>query len=107
MFYQFRQNNSGGSFDEPAINVIVEASSAVEANEIAQQHGIYFDGCDSGTDCSCCGDRWSPASEYDASERPQVYDAVLTEDIVKEPPEDAPFKRLYEGILWAKVIRKS
>jgi len=34
-YYMFRQNNSGGSFRTPAINVIVEASSKDEANYIA------------------------------------------------------------------------
>lgn len=63
MFYAFRQNNTGGSFDydnERGITevVIVEADSAEEANNRAEQIGIYFGGVDSGDDCPCCGDRW-------------------------------------------------
>ena len=62
MFYVYRQNNSGGSFRPPAINVIVEASSAVEADSIAEGVGIYFDGRPG--DCiSCCGYRWDQASD--------------------------------------------
>lgn len=60
MFYVYRQNNSGGSFRPPAINVIVEASSAVEADSIAEGVGIYFNGED---DCPCCGYRWDQASD--------------------------------------------
>ena len=63
MFYVYRQNNSGGSFRPPAINVIVEAPSAAEADTIAEGLGLYFDGAG---DCPCCGDRWYNASEvYD------------------------------------------
>lgn len=70
-FYRFHQNNSGGDFLAPAIDVWVEASSADEANRIAQDNGIYFDGIDSDTDCWCCGDRWYPADEADAYAAPE------------------------------------
>lgn len=58
MFYPFRQNNSGGEFKPPAIYVYVEAESEEDANRTAQDY-IYFNGCEYGRDCSCCGDRWS------------------------------------------------
>lgn len=63
LWYEFRQNNSGGSFvfDETSgisVHVIVEADSAADANERARRIGLYFDGCESGADCDCCGDRW-------------------------------------------------
>ena len=61
MFYTFSQNNSGGSFDIDhmlAHFVIIEADTAEEANTIAESVGIYFNGCDEGMDCDCCGDRW-------------------------------------------------
>lgn len=61
MFYQFDQNNSGGSFSDPAIHVFVEADSAEEANSQAQLHGLSFDMSDS---CECCGPRWSEVSEW-------------------------------------------
>lgn len=62
-FYEYRQNNSGGGFDfddEAGIAqyVIVEADSARQADAKAQDIGLYFDGIESGSDCSCCGDRW-------------------------------------------------
>lgn len=58
MFYTYRQNNSGGSWHEPAITVIVEANSPDEANTQAVLNGVYFNGVTAGSDCECCGDRW-------------------------------------------------
>lgn len=57
MFYRFGQNNPGGFFDGPQV-LIVEASSSQEAEELATEAGVYFDGVASGRDCECCGDRW-------------------------------------------------
>ncbi len=70
-FYTFHQNNSGGSFTEPAIKLIVEASNADEAANIAIDNGVYFNGVDFGSDCPCCGDRWT---DYpDESDEPEIY----------------------------------
>jgi hypothetical protein len=80
MFFDFNQNNSGGSFHKPAIHVIIEATSAEDANNRAEEHGLYFNGCDSGLDCSCCGDRWYPQySGEKGNEVPSVYDEPLTD----------------------------
>lgn len=67
-YYEFSQNNSGGSFDfdeELGITtrVFIEAYDAVDANHRAERIGIYFDGIDSGQDCACCGDRWYSVEE--------------------------------------------
>lgn len=56
MFYHYSQNNSGGFFTKPAINVIIEAASSEQADVRAQDHGLYFGG---EGDCPCCGDRWN------------------------------------------------
>lgn len=59
--YMYDQNNSGGSFVVDlnlSHRVVIEATSETEAEEIALDLGIYFDGCNEGTDCPCCGDRW-------------------------------------------------
>lgn len=74
-FYTFDQNNSGGEFiiDRQAgiaPYVIIEADSPKEANEKAEEIGLYFDG---GGDCPCCGNRWSEVSSYDGKESPKVY----------------------------------
>lgn len=90
MFYTFRQNNSFGTFeyDETrgiAVNVIVEANSAEDANVRAEAIGLYFDGAG---DCPCCGNRWHEQytfqSEDPGTEVPSVY-----EDEVK-PGETFP-----------------
>ena len=72
-WFEYDQNNSGGSFDiDPRSGlgprVWIEAASDTEAQERALSLGIYFDGCDEGHDCDCCGDRWyrvwGAGSEY-------------------------------------------
>lgn len=78
-YFTYNQNNSGGSFsynEKAGIGhfVIVEAIDADHANARAQQIGIYFDGCEIGMDCSCCGDRWSAAwSDEKGTDVPMVY----------------------------------
>ena len=62
-FFDYRQNNSGGSFDfndndGVSLIVVIEADDAQSANRKAKDIGLYFDG--SG-DCSTCGYRWSDA----------------------------------------------
>lgn len=64
MFYGYDQNNSGGTYSTPIIQLWVEADSPQEADQLAQRHGVYFDGVDLGLDCECCGDRWSRASKW-------------------------------------------
>jgi hypothetical protein len=83
-FYTFSQNNSGGSFDHDAkagigYCVCVEATSPDEAVARAERIGVYFNGCDSGMDCPCCGDRWSDyLGKDDATAEPEKYGSPLT-----------------------------
>lgn len=75
-FYTFRQNNSGGRWQtDPdkgvSVEVTIEADDHVRANIIARRYvGIYFDGCDDGIDCDCCGDRWYRVRDYDGQDTP-------------------------------------
>ncbi len=65
-FYRYIQNNSGGDFivdTNLTRNVYIEANSIDEANKFAENLGVYFNGCDLGIDCFCCGDRWSEPQE--------------------------------------------
>jgi hypothetical protein len=82
-YFHFSQNNSGGSFqidDNVAHHVIVQAHTAEEANRRAEDIGIYFDGCNFGRDCPCCGDRWSRQWANDkGDDTPMIY---------KDKPED-------------------
>lgn len=60
-FYEISQNNSGGSFtvdNKLCHRLFIEAESSDEASSIAEDLGCYWDGCDTGSDCPCCGDRW-------------------------------------------------
>ena len=70
-YYEFYQNNSGGSYvqnDEVDCLVFIEATSAAEANS-------KFDSLDndSGNYCDCCGVRWTEAWEEDGHETPYTY----------------------------------
>jgi hypothetical protein len=70
-FYEFEQNNPGGRLDVDDIlchRIFIEAESYDEANKIAEDLGIYFDGVEEGMDCECCGDRWCPA--YSTIDKP-------------------------------------
>ena len=77
MFYTFNQNNSGGSFKGPHY-IIIEANSAQEANSLAQNHTVYFDGCREGIDCSCCGDRWHKV-DGSGNKLPSIYGTEVPE----------------------------
>lgn len=62
MFYEFKQNNSGGHFvvnDKLCNRVVIEADNEYEAINKAEWLGCYWYGVREGRDCSCCGDRWN------------------------------------------------
>lgn len=96
-FFTFNQNNSGGSFSFDANRgishyVIIEAESAEDANVRAESAGLYFNGCDEGMDCKCCGDRWYPT--YDKGDKvPSIYGTPITKPFdvytlwMKDKPE--------------------
>lgn len=61
MFYEFSQNNSGGSFvvnESLTHRLFIEADNVIEAQYKAEQLGCYWNGVEDGMDCECCGDRW-------------------------------------------------
>ena len=61
-WFQFYQNNSGGFFkvdDKVCHRLFIEAEIFYEAVDKAEELGCYWDGVAKGTDCPCCGDRWS------------------------------------------------
>ena len=73
MFFGFTQNNSGGWFevdDSAGIGpeVWIESNNLDHAIRRALEIGLYFDGLQTGRDCSCCGARWSKPWEEDESE---------------------------------------
>jgi hypothetical protein len=99
-FFHYSQNNSGGSFDYDSKagisnHVIIEARDADEANYLAERIGLYFDGCDSGRDCDCCGDRWTRPYRDDGSEFPEVYGKDVSSGVI--PSEKWQFKWREKG----------
>lgn len=76
-FYEYRQNNSGGSFDmDLGENVYVQANDAEEANSIALNNGIYFDGVYYERDCACCGDRWYEADNHNMTPLERIFTKI-------------------------------
>ena len=70
-YFKFNQNNSFGVFHGTPL-VFVQADNAADANRVAQDHGVYFNGVADGVDCDCCGDRWYPVSDDDAQDQPSA-----------------------------------
>lgn len=67
-WYEWTQNNSGGSFDvddKITHRLFIEAETKDEAEAKAESIGVYYDGCQSGMDCECCGDRWYEGHELE------------------------------------------
>lgn len=113
-FYEFCQNNSGGSFDvneHITHRVLIEANDADEAIDIAESLGIYFDGVENGMDCECCGDRWyrpwsdngkefpyryGTFNKKDAESIQEKYDAEMVETAHKNPYGDKRYDVLFE-----------
>lgn len=80
-FYNFNQNNSGGSFavdENLCAYVIVEALNVEHAIARAENIGIYFNGVEDGIDCECCGDRWSTPWD-DGTDTPTIYGEPASE----------------------------
>ena len=85
-FFEFSQNNSGGSFVYDKKRglthyVIIEARDGKDANRLAEDIGIYFNGCDDdGPDCPCCGDRWHPVWDRDKGDKvPSMFGKPIEE----------------------------
>ena len=97
-FYHFNQNNSGGVFvrDEHVCHhVIIEANDHVEANSKAVGIGIYFNGCETGDDCGCCGDRWSSQWGGDGERSPHIYGKPIEETNDMFTPVGEVYARVY------------
>lgn len=79
-FFEYYQNNSGGRFmvtENLTRRVIVEAHDAPHADLRLTQLGGYFDGCATGSDCDCCGDRWYRAYD-DGDPEPPVLEVTTS-----------------------------
>lgn len=105
MFYTYSQNNSGGSFIGPALYVVVEADNSEEADSIAEENGLYFDGCEKGVDCDCCGDRWSRAWGG-GKEKPMIYDKEVSEETTNVGGFATSSSWVEEAGAFIKIFRK-
>lgn len=110
MFYNFDQNNSGGSFvtnDKVCHYVIIEADNAKQANDKAENIGIYFNGAEDDIDCPCCDDRWYSQWDDDAGEEtPMIYGLQPSEYSDYFAKENEVYCRVYykDGVV--KEYRK-
>ncbi len=66
-WYRYTQNNSGGYFQEPAQEIVVQAISEDEALVISERHGRD----ENASYCRCCGERWSSYCDEDTDEKPE------------------------------------
>lgn len=85
-FFEFNQNNSGGSFvvdDKVCHILLIEADSNDDASDIAEGLGVYYDGCESGIDCDCCGDRWNFPWDSEGVQFPFLYGTFTSEEANK------------------------
>ena len=104
-YFKFRQNNSFGHFVGTPL-VFVQADNAADANSIAQDHGVYFNGVVDGVDCDCCGDRWYPVQD-DAAQDAPIAVPVGDGSIDTRVYSDGDNYMDYSGKNWAvKVITK-
>lgn len=88
-FYEFYQNNSGGRLyvdDKLCHRLYIEADSYEQARKMAVSFGVYFDGCESGIDCDCCGDRWHDREHKVEFPKEEVMD-VYTLDFFDKPKD--------------------
>ena len=99
-WWHYSQNNSGGSFDKDGGDATyVRAPSASQANRIAKNNGIYFDGVYDLQDCPCCGDRWSSARGDD----PDLEDCTVAE-LAEKLAADGELKRAADWKLGIRII---
>lgn len=108
MFYDYRQNNSGGNFTLPAVTVIVEADNAQEADYIAEDLGLYWDGVRLEIDCDCCGDRWYPKNGFfteEGTEEPTVYGKSVSEELDRVNNIARSFGST-DGVPYIKIVYK-
>jgi len=86
-FYEYTQNNSGGSFTEDeklCHRVFIEDKNIDDANTKAENIGIYFNGLEDGLDCECCGDRWCQPNEIKFPYTHGTFDLCEAKDKAKQ-----------------------
>lgn len=114
-WYQFDQNNSGGSFivnKKVCHRLFIEAESFNVAVAKAEDLGCYWDGVSLGKDCSCCGDRWNKwhdrpvdIEKYkNEGYRVGVYDGIYSDAITRWNEKYGKYE-IIEEPTWQKTYR--
>ncbi len=67
-FYVCRQMNSGGGYTQPGLNIVVEADTVEEAQDLMIEEGIS-----NASSCECCGDRWDILGWYHDYEKEEPH----------------------------------
>jgi hypothetical protein len=97
--------------DKLCHRLVIEAFNEKEALSKAEDMGVYFDGCEDGRDCSCCGDRWSSwtsiidISQYKESGYPvSVYGNFNRKDTPESKAKNEDYWRSKYGMY--KLLKK-
>jgi hypothetical protein len=104
-FYEFSQNDSGGSFvtdDKLCHRLFIEAESEDAATKIAEDLGCYWNGVEEGYDCECCGDRWDSGYMIDLKESNNEWEI---DEFIKKGNEESALSTVlerYQGYEWVK-----
>lgn len=109
-FYEFSQNNTGGSFvtdSKLCHRLFIEADSVRDAIDKAEDLGCYWNGVEEGYDCECCGDRWYPSTDaVDMDNENKRYGGYQISEWVtgNETPENAlnDLVSRYKGSVWTE-----
>tara|TARA_R100000808_G_scaffold4651_1_gene14899 strand:+ start:184 stop:531 length:348 start_codon:yes stop_codon:yes gene_type:complete len=60
--------NSGGGYTQPGLNIVVEADTVEEAQDLMIEEGIS-----NASSCECCGDRWDILGWYHDYEKEEPH----------------------------------
>lgn len=106
MLYRYEQNNSWWiTINDNIICevMIIEADNEKEAEQKAEELGIYFEWCEDWRDCEYCWDRWSRYA--DEIKFPYKWSE---EKIIKDLDEYISYIILWEnnlGFFWKRTTR--
>jgi hypothetical protein len=85
MYYRFHQNNSRGTYKEPAKVIIIEADNSEEAEQrFLSIDGAYFD-YKYEIDCKCCGTRWDSGYVLDDGELDSLINSSVDNWVTFDP----------------------
>lgn len=110
--FHFSQNNSGGKFNDPAKNIIVEADNLESAIQklpidLCSDDGTYaaYDTCGC---CPCCGHRWTKPWDEKGSSPKSLIEQIKSDAMWEERVNNTLLiKESGESILSNTIENKS